>query len=345
MTPHTSFVLDWVRVTGGLWEEEEPGFYRVVPAAVPEGMRGLGVLTDDPEVLRESAEASLVAPGSAVFEGALEDAFRRGRLGLCHLVGLPSPEARVLAAIRAGLRLGGASFHPDRVVAMEHRSGIFSFVATFEADDVRRETIDACVNLNNGRVARRVPAAAARAARSEPSVDPLPQAPVISSLRAYGAARTEAGSKVDLLRQAHAAELERRRKQEGSRAIRYYDDLLRELEEDRSRRRDESRARVLEARWASIVAERERMLSEIDGRHRLKENLWLASILVFAQPKVVLEGMVVNKTGGRTPLRLVWDPLLGELEPIECPTCRSPGYAFELTWKGIRCPREGARVE
>jgi len=315
VTPFANFALDWVRLTGGLWEEERPGLYRVIVPHPPAGFEGLSLITDDPEIARERTDAHLVAPASPLFDALVADGRAQGRLCLVHLGGLTWNPSRVAAAVAGCLRLEDTRFEIARFTQLEHRYGIFSFRASFESDVIESELVSVCVNLNNGRLARRVASAVARAMRLESLAGDLPPSPRKPVQHAYGVAREEAESKLAAARQGRLREVAARRLTERSRAERYYDDLRRELEEDLRAERGEKRLGSLRSRLATLSAEREHALGDIDARHELRVSLDLGSLLVVTQAKVVLDCQLTHKKGWTGRLALTWDPLLEEREP------------------------------
>jgi len=338
VTPFASYALDWVRLTGGLWEEERPGLYRVILPHAPAGFEGLSLITDDPEIARERPDAHLVAPASPLFDAVVADGRAQGRLSLVHVGGLAWNPSRIAAAVAGCLRLEDTRFELTRFAPMEHHYGIFNFRASFESDVIESELVSVCVNLNNGRLARRVPAAVARAIRLEAPMEPLPPVPRAIAQEAHRVARQEAESKLAAARQGRLHEVATRRSAERSRAERYYEDLRREIEEDLRTERDERRTGVLRSRLAAVQADCGRAIADIDARHELRVSLDLGSVLVVAQPKIVLDCLLTHKKGWTGRLALTWDPLLEEVEPVDCPRCRQLGYEFTLSRTAVFCP-------
>jgi hypothetical protein len=181
------------------------------------------------------------------------------------------------------------------------------------------------------------PEMAARSPRTATLIDALPRASLRPVSEVFATATEEARSKLGASLQAKNAALGARKALDKSRAERYFDDLLHEADEDLTAARDASRRAALELRRQSILTERGRAFDEIESRHRLSMSLDLGSILVLAHPKIRIDCNLVHKKGWTAKLPLLWNPLLAEVEPADCPQCRKPSHVFDLSRDGVRC--------
>jgi hypothetical protein len=108
----------------------------------------------------------------------------------------------------------------------------------------------------------------------------------------------------------------------------YYDDLQRDLERRLARSEGERQASLRE-KLAAVRTERELKLADAEARYRLRIDLGLVSALVVAQPKLILQVQIENR-GTAIQRRVVWDPLLHQIEPLRCDVCGRPGASLHL---------------
>lgn len=149
---------------------------------------------------------------------------------------------------------------------------------------------------------------------------------VLSALleRAKGAALAQlsAGPLETLQRKANRfLELDRARLEE------YFADLQSDLEKRLQRASDERRV-PLETKLALVAGERRAKFDDIEGKYRLRVELELLNLLIVAQPKMTLSVAIKNRSAS-VAQRVVWDPLLHQMEPLVCDVC---GEAAHNLW-------------
>ncbi len=95
-------------------------------------------------------------------------------------------------------------------------------------------------------------------------------------------------------------------------------------------------ARAAERREAIDREERPR-IAELRQKSAVQVRVKLASFMVVNQPKLRISAVVSNKSGLSAPLEAVWDALTDAIEPIPCPSCGQPTFAFRLERNGLVC--------
>lgn len=324
MTAPLEFSLRWIEATGGLAEETSPGVFGVLPAVLPEGVSRLEALTGEPEIAREDPSVELVAPGSVVLDALLREAKGAGRAARSYLVGLTT--SLPTDGLRAFRVLGGTS-RIEAVRAFEHRTVAFTFHVAYESDERADDVVTIGVDLASGRIARRSLDAALSSSSSSERLEAWPLAPAIALEEGYATARAELPRRLASSISARQAELDRLLAQERQRTAKYHDDLARELRDERGTAAPEEVA----AKIAATGRQRDRMLQELGDKYALRVSASLATLLVLIHPKLHVEVSATPRAGGSaTTLHVVWDPLTGAPEALDCPSCGRPGFEFSL---------------
>jgi hypothetical protein len=144
-----------------------------------------------------------------------------------------------------------------------------------------------------------------------PAAQPLP--------RIAQAANREAGRRAldhlsDFLRS-----MERRRRRDCDRLQAYYESLAQEATARRGRGRSPSQV-TIEERLATIRAEFDRKIRDLDVRYALRVRLRAAAAERITMPIVQGSCKLRWKRADRT-LPIVWNPILRDLEPVACDGC------------------------
>ena len=130
--------------------------------------------------------------------------------------------------------------------------------------------------------------------------------------------------------------LERRRSRDAERLHDYYEALAQELGHRRARGRQLSAARV-EEKLASIRAEYERKVRDLDLRYSLRVTLRPVAAAQVEMP--VLRGTYqLQWRSTERMLPITWNPLLRSMEPIACDDCGQGGLEMTIDDRlHVRC--------
>ena len=155
---------------------------------------------------------------------------------------------------------------------------------------------------------------------------PCPDAPSRPLAQAYAMARERVAATALSVGRGHQREHEERLGRQVERMERYYGDLRDELKERLARARQDGRTSPktvasLEERLAGIDREERVRVDELRRRSALRVSVRLTNLLLLAYPKLRVAATLTPKRGPDLSLDLVWDPLAGQLEPADCPSC------------------------
>jgi hypothetical protein len=323
-----AFVLAALEHLGGAAERRADGLYTVLWEA--EDGTGLETqhLAFDPDGLEDEPEAEMVTLGSPTLERILDRFTAWGQVGEAFL----SLPAGILRGVQDRLvrayRFLDASWAPGEGRPCWMAAGIFLFRARYLSDNREEELHEVAVSLADGRLLRRLGEAVERHGLAPEPWEAWPTARELPLGQTWAAARAELERRITSSLGRRRRELEGRLRREGARIAGYYDEIVRELQEqaaplpagDRKRAALESKARA-----ASL--EREGRLAELARKYRLEVELSLLSVLRLHLPRLVVSGRLQGKRQ-TAELPLVWDPVEQAGEPIRCGLCGT--FTFEL---------------
>ena len=296
-------------------------------------------VTFDPEALADHPQAQLASLGTPLLDQMLLDSVERARLVELHLVGLNLQAHQIPARVARSISLDESlRLEIRNIRPLDFPQIVFWFEATFTADQREQEIIPLAIDLHYGRQVRHLEELLDQRRLSESPPLTLPEAAGITRAAAYFAAREQAVRTVSSLANTRARELSERLNKQVSRMNRYYDDLLRELNEQsaRSAARGGEPDAKFQSRRDTLKSERELRIAELRRKNSLTARMRLLNALIVHQPKLEVQAAIVEygqvRPGTRPfpahPLKLVWDPLMESLEPASCPSCGRP--TFEL---------------
>lgn len=333
ISPLEQFVRDYVEAREGAWDEIEPQVYDLLIG--PEMVQ----VAFDPEALPEHPQAQLASPGSPLLDRLFGDAAERWSSVRLYRTGLNlhphDIESRLLRAI---------SLPPDttpvigRVRVMDFPQVIFWFKAIFTSDQKEEELFPVAIDLHYQREVRHLePLLSTGLLSAHPEI-PLPEAPHAGLIAGYHSARGHAARTVAALANSRRRQWAGAVEKQVTRMSDYYARLREEVGEQIPRGADPATiaARAAERREAIDREERLR-IAELRQKSAVQVRLKLASFMVVNQPKLLIAAMVGSKSGASAPLEAVWDPLADAIEPIPCPACAQPTFAFRLERTGLRC--------
>ncbi len=347
------FVRDYVEAVGGVWDEIEPQVYDLLlPADAPAGgaastpaeERSLRVAFD-PEALPEHPRAQLASFGTPLVDRLLAEAVDRGRHGELHLMGLNLDLFNLPNRLARGLTLADdLELRIERIRAFEFPIAAYWFEATFISDQKEQEIVSVAIDLHSG--ARCGTSSGCSIRLGWPTSRRRFWRPLRASSRRRPIARREQVLRtLTGLANLRGRELQERLKKQAARMTQYYDDLLRELDEEahRARNRDaDANAAKFANRRTTIERERHTRIAELHHKNALTVELELLNFLVVRQPKLAAAATIADKDGAATAIELIWDPLLEAVEPVPCSVCGHPTFALVRRRRGeLTCPACG----
>jgi hypothetical protein len=335
-----AFTLMALDLLGGAVEERTAGLYTALWPASGAGHLETRQLAFDPELIDEQPDAELVTFGSPVLEELLQRATACGRVAQAFLTAPVSPSRAVVDPLRRAYRFLDGVWIAEGGRPWWLPMGIFLFRVRYLSDAREEDLVQVAVNLADGRILRRLDEAIERHGTA---TDPAEAGPMMAELpvgNAYALARAELEQKLVSPLGLRRRELAARLARESGRAAAYYDELIREGEEQRADLGADATERAqIEARLATLRLEREGRLGELRSKYRLEAEVSLRSLLRLYLPRLVFSGRLAAKRG-EAALSLAWDPIEHTGDPVRCSQCRGLTYELGLHRSGtVACAR------
>ncbi len=323
-----AFTVTAVERLGGAAEERAPGLYTVLSPGARAGQVETRQLAFDPEVLEEEPDAELVTFASPTLEQIVALATASGRVARAFLNAAPNLSRATAERLARSYRFTGASWIAGTARPWWLPAGISLFRARYLSDSREEELIEVSVSLVDLRIFRRLAEAVERYGLAAEPNEAWPMMAELPVSALYAVARDELERKLLAPLGVRRRELESRLARESGRATAYYDELAREIEEQRSTLPAGAPERVaLDGRLAAVRLERDGRLAELRRKYALEVEVSLLSVLRLYLPRLVVHGTLAGKHD-RTELALVWDPLEQAGEPLRCQRCG--GFTYEV---------------
>lgn len=342
------FLRDYVESVGGMWDEVEPQVYDLL--LPPEGWPREGLIdgsaavlrvTFDPEALGEHPSAELASYGSPLVDRLLGDAQRRGRVGRGYCLGVNVGCHDLAGRLRRSVDLReGLELRLESARTLNFRQAVFWFRATLVSDRKEQQLLPVGVDLYHGRLVRDWEGFLEEGRLApEPSLL-YPEAPCRSLVEGYRIARERVVRSVGAMANSHQRDAAEHIERQLGRVARYFSDLRAESAEriERAEERGEETA-TLRAQWAGLDQEERVRAAELRQKASLRVHLQLMNVLVVSQPKLLAKGRLVGAKGEAATVELVWDPMQGMTEAVDCARCRRPTLALCAARGGqVVCP-------
>jgi hypothetical protein len=331
-----TFTLTALDLLGGAAEERTAGLYTALWPSAGDGHLETRQLAFDPELLDERPDAELVTFGSPVLEELLQRATASGRVAQAFLSAAVSPSRTVVDQLSRAYRFLDSAWIAEGGRPWWLPAGIFVFRVRYVSDAREEDLVQVAVNLTDGRIFRRLDEAMDRHGIVADPADAWPMMPELPVGNAYALARTELEQKLVSPLGLRRRELAARLARESGRATAYYDELIREREEQRAGlAADPTERAPIDARLTALRLEREGRLGELRSKYRLEAEVSLRSLLRLYLPRVVFAGRLAGKRGAVAALSLTWDPVEHSGEPVRCAQCRGLAYEVGLHRAGM----------
>ncbi len=333
ISPLEQFVRDYVDAREGVWDEIEPQVYDLLIG--PEIVQ----VAFDPEALHEHPLAQLASPGSPLLDRLLGDAAERWSSVRLYRTGLNLHPHDLESRLRRAISLSAdTTADIQRVRVMDFPQGIFWFKATFSSDQKEEELLPVGMDLHYQREVRHLEPLLSSGLLSPYSDISLPEAPHAGLVAGYRAGRGHAARTVAALANSRRRQWAGAIEKQIARMSAYYARLREEVGEQAARGADPAAvaARTVERREAIDREERLR-IAELRQKSAIQVRIKLVSFMVVHQPKLLIVVNIRTKSGLSAPLEAVWDPLTDNIEPIPCPGCGRPTFAFRLDRGGLGC--------
>lgn len=328
------FVVASIESLGGAVEQRADGLYTVLWPAEATGELATRQLAFDPELIEEEPGAELVTFASPTLEQIVEHATASGRVAQAFLNAPLSAVPGTAERLARSYRFLDASWTAEAGRAWWLPVGLFLFRARYLSDSREEDLVEVGVNLTDGRILRRLAEAMERYGLSPDPPEAWPMLAELPISGAYAVARAELERKILSPLGRRRRELESRLAQESGRARAYYDELIRELQEQQQSLPAEDPGRgPLESKLRAIGLEREGRLAELRGKYKLEAEVALLSALRLYLPRIVFPGKLTGKRHA-AELTLVWDPVEQAGEPARCRRCGGLTYETSLLRSG-----------
>jgi hypothetical protein len=334
-----TFTVAAIELLGGAVEPQTDGLYTVLWPDPASGDLVVRQLAFDPELLDEVPEAELVSFASPVLERLLQEATASGRVARAYLNMVVSASWNTAERLARAYRFVESAWRGGEGRAWWVPVGVFLFRVRYLSDAREEDLREVAVNLTDGRLLRRLQEALLRYGLvAEPS-EAWPMMAERPIGEAYAVARHELQQKLLAPLGLRRRELESRLARESGRARGYYDELIRELQEQHAALPPESPERApLESKFAAIGRERGGRLAELQAKYRLSAEVSLRSVLRLYLPRIVFAGTLAGKRD-EAPLTLTWDPVEQTGEPARCSRCDALTYELGLHRGHVVCAR------
>ncbi|MBI3454190.1 MAG: hypothetical protein HY002_00185 [Candidatus Rokubacteria bacterium] len=333
------FTLSALELLGGAAEARTSGLYTVLwPVAGSEHLE-TRQLAFDPELIDEQPEAELVTFGSPVLEELVDRATASGRVAQAFLNAAASASRTTADRLMRSYRFQESAWTAEGGRPWWLPAGVFLFRVRYLSDEREEDLVRVAVSLADGRLLRRLDAALDRHGIAADPAEAWPMMAEWPIGDAYAVARGALEQKLIAPLGLRRRELAARLARESGRAAAYYDELIREREEQRGTLPPGTPERAqVESRLLTLRLERASRLGELRSKYRLEAEVSLRSLLRLYLPRVVFGGRLANKRG-EAALSLVWDPIEQIGEPAPCAQCRDLTYELGLYRSGaVACP-------
>lgn len=329
-----AFTLAAIERLGGAVEKQADGLYTFLWPAGGTGELETHQLAFDPEVIDEEPGAELVTFASPTLEQIVQLATASGRVARAFLNAIPSASRGTAERLAWSYRFLDASWTAAAGRAWWLPVGLFLFRARYLSDSREEDLVEVAMNLADGRILRRLAEAIERYGLSPDPPEAWPMMAELPASQAYTVARTELERKILSPLGRRRRELESSLARESARAGAYYEELIRELEEQqKSLPADDPGRAPLQSKLRAIRLEREGRIAELRGKYKLEAEVALLSVLRLYLPRVVFPGRLTGKRQA-AELTLVWDPVEQAGEPAPCRRCRGLTYEMGLLRSG-----------
>lgn len=333
-----AFTVTAMECLGGAAEERAAGLYTVLWPAAESGDAETRQLAFDPEVIEEEPDAELVTFASPTLEQLVQLATASGRVARAFLKATPHASRGTAERLARSYRFLDVAWTAEAPRPWWLPAGVFLFRARYVSDSREEDLLEVAVSLADRRILRRLAEAIERHGLSSDPLDAWPMMAEIPANDAYAVARAELERKLLSPLGLRRRELESRLARESGRAAAYYDELLREVQEQQQSLPADAPERARqESKLKAIRLEREGRLAELRGKYRLEAAVSLLSVLRLYLPRLVFHGKLAGKRDAAA-LTLVWDPVEQTGEPARCQRCGSPTYDAGLHRGLVACP-------
>ena len=329
------FTVTAIEGLGGAVEKRADGLYTILWPAEDMAELEARQLAFDPEVIDEQPDAELITFASPTLERIVQRATASGRVARAFLNATPNISPGMAERLARSYRFRDASWTAEAGKAWWLPVGLFLFRVRYLSDAREEDLVEVGVNLADGRILRRLAEAMERWGLSPDPPEAWPMMAELPASGAYAVARAELERKILSPLGRRRRELESRLARESGRAAAYYDELIRELQEQQdSLPADDPGRASLESKLRAIRLEREGRLAELRGKYRLEAEVALLSVLRLSLPRVVFLGRLTGKRHA-AELALVWDPVEQAGEPARCQRCGGLTYELGLHRSGV----------
>lgn len=346
MSPLEELTIEYICSTAGDYELVEPQVYDIV---LPDPLlhqlqipisNGLCRVTFDTEALADHPHAQLLAFGHPTLDQLFSMAHQQGSVGKIFLSGFNLQPHQLLLKLKQQLRLHkdlNVEFGVPRI--LHFTLWFYWFQATFVCDEKIQYLVEVGIDQYYGRLTRRFQELLEFSHITSVSSVPYPDIGGIPLADAYLLARSEAVTKLRPMMRNYKEKLTGHLTQESNQIIRYFDNMIAEVEERQKKTVSLSKDNeAFQHQKRSLELERQARLAELRKKMTLKVDLKLQNLLSVVMPKIATPLKLTSKRNVTLDLTVIWNPLSEIVEPISCPKCQHPTLELVQNSQGaIHC--------
>ncbi|MBI4321121.1 MAG: hypothetical protein HY675_21740 [Chloroflexi bacterium] len=342
------FTLELLQAVGALVDVHKDG---VVDALLPDGPgkklggdhAGFLRLAFDQDAASAHKDAQYVALGSNLTDELIDLAAGMGLATRYYVNGLKWSQRLAVDVGRWKARVANARMIPEGVeFPFACHYVLLNFKVSYISDEKREELQTVLVDSSSLQPGRRLQQAwdkldiSPRREFYAADIDSLPDAAGLGVVyqRAVTILERQIADEIATYRRRTTRHLE----MENLRINAFYDDTERELRRRLERAEADQRGETIRRKIEAASLERQRKLADIAAKHQLRVVFALLNAAVVTQPKVRSTVKVENRYAS-AEVRVIFDPLTGELELPVCQVCAEATEVVHLCANGhVACP-------
>ncbi len=343
-----TFVLSCLQAMGALTETPAYGLVDVLLPDERAGEFGNDTflhLAFDEEAMAAHPEAEYLTYGSPLLDKLIELTRGWGLTARWYINDLRLEKKGLFELVEKEIGFSNAWLSPVKEIpdhALCFHYVLFNFKVSYISDEKQESLVTLLMDLDAGRPAievqemwggvildteqrfRKLPEASLA---YRPEVPPLSE----ESLRELSQRAAQAmEERIAPIIASYQRKIARRLELDQARLNDFYNETRKELERRLRRAEgDEERRRSIEEKLAFTEMERERKLTDIEAKHRLRVVLELINAALISLPKLVTRVQVANRYVS-IQRDFIWNPLIHRLEEPLCEVCRQPTRHLHL---------------
>ena len=339
--PFEEFLISFVESIGGLIEKNEDGQTYTIAYGDEPVIKKIAFTA---EAIKECPDAQIMTLGSPLLDEFISSACSRGMISQIFIYHPPSDE-KLLDFLfdrtykimeRKDSAWEKCKFNKNPFKAVNLKMAMFRFKVVLKADITQEQLLTATVNMNSLRMVRKFEDIIKKCQVFQEPFEKLSDFFFHDIFKCYQEARNWLAKRLVSIVKRVKYQIEEFKRREISRVENYCNGLQEEIKLKFSKSTNPIQKPLLESRLRTIFIEKERLLSDIETRYKLNAYVKLVSLLIVNYRGYVRE--LVDIGGLQRKIDIIYNPLLGHLEPVNCPNCKKPIYELILWRRILGCP-------